>query len=465
MLIETRRPVVACLSTGSATGRISSFSVNPVRMHVPLGADMSSAQQQKNILFRLLDPAMVLGGIVTVAFYAIVSLPGLRETPLYHYTTEHAVEYVIVTLFLWGLCDIALRLLSFPKEFLALRQNWLPPRTGREPASHAVELLADLHQQRAWLQDSRIGQRIGKALQFVVDENSAEDFRDHLQYLSEQDEDRTHANYTLTRFIAGVTPILGFLGTVVHFGTALSGISFDQMSARLPVIVAQMGTAFNTTTVALAASMTMMFSVFICERIERGLVHAIDHLMHRDLLNRFDVHNANLVPFLGALQAATSQALQAIDATLDRQIDMWSQALEKLFQKFEQRQIIEAESWDDALKLLQKRHETQDSLHEERVRKLLSSMEAAQIQHLDRVEKSLVRASSVGKEVGELTETLRGVARGEGKLAELQGTLSQNLRIIRETQQIDEAMHGLTAAIHLLTARHRKTDTPDSAAA
>jgi len=426
---------------------------------------MSLSTRQKSLFFRIFDPSLVLGGFCTMAFYAIVSLPGLRETPLYHYTTEHAVEYVIVTLFLWGLCDIALRLLTLPREFLALRQNWLPPRTGREPISGAAELLAGLQQQRHWLQGSRTGQRYAQALQFIVDENSAEGFRDHLQYLSERDEDRTHANYTLTRFIAGVTPILGFLGTVVHFGTALSGITFDQMSARLPVIVAQMGTAFNTTTVALAASMTMMFCVFICERIERGLIHSVDHLIHRDLLNRFDVHNADLVPFLGALQAATSQALQAIDATLDRQIDLWSRALESLFQKFEQRQIVEAEAWDDALKLLQKRHETQDALHEERIRKLLLNVEAAQTQHMDRIENSLTRASSIGKEISDLTETLQGIARGEGRLAELQGTLSSNLRVIRETQQIDEAMHGLTAAIHLMTARHRKTDTPDSAAA
>jgi len=426
---------------------------------------MSLTHQQKPLILRVFDPSLILGGLSTVAFYSVVSLPGIRETPLYHYTTEHAVEYVIVTLFLWGLCDIALRLCSFPKEFLAMRQQWLPEREGREPISQAAVLLQGLHQQRHWLLTSRVGQRISKALQFLVEENSAEGFRDHLQYLSEQDEDRTHGNYTLTRFIAGVTPILGFLGTVVHFGSALSGISFDQMSARLPVIVAEMGTAFNTTTVALGASMTMMFSVFLCERVERGLIHSIDHLLNRELLNRFEIHDANMVPFLGVLQTATSQALQAIDETLQQQISLWSQALEKLFHKFEERQIAEAEAWDSALKLLQNRHEANADLHEERIRQLLAGMEASQSQHMDRIDKSLQRAGAIGQEIGTLTDTLHGIARGEGRLAELQGTLSTNLRVIRETQQIDEAMHGLTAAIHLLTARHRKSDGADAAAA
>jgi hypothetical protein len=34
---------------------------------------------------------------------------------------------------------------------------------------------------------------------------------------------------------------------------------------------------------------------------------------------------------------------------------------------------------------------------------------------------------------------------------------------LRETQQIEDALHGLTAAIHLLTARHRQPGLHDAA--
>ncbi len=43
--------------------------------------------------------------------------------------------------------------------------------------------------------------------------------------------------------------------------------------------------------------------------------------------------------------------------------------------------------------------------------------------------------------------------------------LSDNLRVLRETQQIDEALHGLTAAIHLMTARQSLPAIRGSAAA
>ena len=60
--------------------------------------------------------------------------------------------------------------------------------------------------------------------------------------------------------------MLGFLGTVVHFGTALGGHTAGDIGDKLPTVVAEMGTAFNTTTVALVAATSMMFCLFLCER-------------------------------------------------------------------------------------------------------------------------------------------------------------------------------------------------------
>jgi hypothetical protein len=50
-----------------------------------------------------------------------------------------------------------------------------------------------------------------------------------------------------------------------------------------------------------------------------------------------------------------------------------------------------------------------------------------------------------------------GIARGEGRLVELQQALADNLRLLHETHEIDKALHGLTAAIHLLTARNTQS--------
>ena len=56
------------------------------------------------------DPSLIFGLISTGIFYSIILQPGMSETQLARFTSEHAVEYVIVTLFFWGMVDIIMKL-------------------------------------------------------------------------------------------------------------------------------------------------------------------------------------------------------------------------------------------------------------------------------------------------------------------------------------------------------------------
>ena len=419
----------------------------------------------KPALLRKLDLSFVLGAAATTIFYGIVLQPSMHDTLLARYATEHPVDYVIVSLFCWGIADIVLKTCSFPRESLALRETWLPPRNGREPAAHAQELLAAIRARPHWLTESKIGQRLAQALGYVVENGSAEDYREHLLYLSGRGEDVTHARYSLVRFIIAVTPVLGFLGTVVHFGTALSGISFDEMADRLPIVVSEMGEAFNTTTVALATAMTMMFALFLCERIEHGFDSFIDRFVERELLNRFEVKHPNLTPFLSMVQSANDDALRIMASTLDRQVAVWTQGMESLFRRFDDRQQQEGAAWTRALDVLQQRHESLDTKSDNRLVNLLTQIETRQNQHLANIEKTLQSVSLLRDDFQEIGRTLQNISHGEGNLINLQQSLTNNLRVLHETAQIDDALHGLTAAIHLLTTRHRQGAGPDSIAA
>ena len=419
----------------------------------------------KPTILRKLDLSFVLGAVATTIFYGIVLQPSMHKSLLARYATEHPVDYVIVSLFFWGIADIVLKTFSFPRESLALRETWLPPRNGREPVAQAPELLKAIQAKSQWLVESKIGQRIAQALGYVVENGSAEDYREHLLYLSGRGEDITHARYSLVRFIIGITPVLGFLGTVVHFGTALSGISFDEMADRLPIVVSEMGEAFNTTTVALGTAMTMMFALFVCERIERGVDNSIDRFVERELSNRFEVKHASLTPFLSMVQSANDDALRIMGSTLDRQVAVWTQSMESLFRRFDDRQQQEGAAWTKALDVLQQRHEALDTKSDTRLVNLLTQIDTRQNQHLANIEKTLQSVSLLRDDFKEIGRTLQNISHGEGNLVSLQQSLTDNLRVLHETAQIDDALHGLTAAIHLLTTRHRQGGAPESIAA
>ncbi len=425
-------------------------------------------------LVRAFDPAFALGTVLTVAFYVAVHQPAMQGTVLHLYTTEHAVEYVVIALFFWGVSDVLLKLLAFPREFRALRQHWLPERKGAELPSTAKGLLAGLSARANGLGDSRISRRLTRALGYIVERGSAADYREYLKHLAESDEDETYASYVLVRFVASVSPLLGFLGTVIHFGTALSGVSFDGLASRLPEIVSHMGTAFNTTTVAIGTAMVMAILLFVSERIDRQIDQSVNRYVDHELLHRFSTQDPNVAPLMSSVRSASEEALREIGATLDRQTALWSDALGALFEKFEDHRREDSDGWAAALDALHERHEQYDALrerrHEEfdaareqRFKQVQSLIETRQESHLAQIMATLERAAAVRDDFAALAKTLDAIAQGEGKLAELQDGLTQNLRALRDTQQFEDAIHELTAAIHLLTARQGKA-APQKAA-
>lgn len=411
------------------------------------------SRSRKNPLLAALDASFLLGAVCTAIFYAILLSPGMKDSTLHRYTTEHLVEYVVVALTFWGLADVLRKIASFPREILALRHQWMPKREGRVPASAAAGLLKLVDSQPTWLKESRIGRRFAAALEYVVENGAGNEFRDHLQLLAHHDSERMTASYTLIRFVVRITPVLGFLGTVVHFGTALNGITLDKMSDQLGVVVSEMGHAFNATTVALAAAMCMMFCQFVCEWIEKAILQHIDHTVEDELFNRFELKDASISPFLRVIKEANDDSLKLMAANLDNQTATWVEAFEMILQRLDARQKIEGHAWTQALETLHSRHESYDAVREERLRQILEAIGERQDRFMEQIHGAIDKAAMLRGDFSEVVKTVQGIAKGEGRLIELQATLADNLRVIHETRQIEDAVHGLTGAIHLLTAR------------
>ncbi len=298
-----------------------------------------------------------------------------------------------------------------------------------------------------------IGQRLTQALTYLKERGAATELKDHLRYLAELDEEKSHNNYALVRFICWVTPMLGFLGTVVHFGTALGGQEAKDLGEKLPTVVAEMGTAFNTTTVALVAATSMMFCLFLCERTERGILQTIDRRMERDLLHRFEIADANIAPFLAALEAAGRANQHAMDQALERQLQIWSSAFHSLAEQSAERSQAQAVVWEQSLGRLESRFSASQGEHEQRLLQVLQSMQQERELHRSEIQASMRDVSTLQQEFVRLVDSLTAVVDSKGEIVKVQALLADNLRLLRETGQIDEALHGLTAAIHLLTAR------------
>ncbi len=367
------------------------------------------------------------GALLSATYYALMFQPAFEESVLKKYTTEHLTEYVIVSLFFWAVADLTLRYLGLARERRAITSVQLPPREGQEPVESAASLAAQLDDAPAWWQDTKMGRRLRRALNYVNQRQSAQGFREYMQTLAEEDANETHSNYGFARFVSALAPVLGLLGTVVHFGVALGGLSMDHLMEKLPDMLSHMGTAFNTTCVALSASMSVLFLLFLVERVEERIVRDVNGRTEHDLLNRFTEADASLTPFLDAVQAAKQVTLAAMEE----------------FQK------AEAERWQTAMADERTRWQANDAQREAQLKQVAASIGEQQTAHATHMTALVERMS----ELNNITKTAAEMIGSEKRLAGVQTKLAENLDLLHRSQKFEEALHSLTAAIHLLTAR------------
>ncbi len=231
--------------------------------------------------------AFVIAFGLCIAFYVFVHQPFMHHSILHTYTTEHATEYAIVGLFFWANVDLALSMLRNRGEYQSNRYQWLPERKGIEPVSNADTIYFFLLACPKKFHSSIMFRRLMAATTYVRERKSAVGFREYLNDLAERDADETYSRYSFPRFVTGILPILGLLGTVVHFGSALSGLSSDDLTSKVPQIVSGMGTAFNTTCAALSASTSTMLLRYLIETQEETAVTKVNQYVEDQLLHRF----------------------------------------------------------------------------------------------------------------------------------------------------------------------------------
>ena len=368
-----------------------------------------------------------LGVLATLAFYVVMFLPAFHGTVIYTYTTEHITEYAIVGLFFWVNAQLLLSFLETRVNAAGTRYDWIPHRHGTESPSNASTLLEHAKSGPRVLQNTMMARRLRSALTFVSERQSADGFREYLNDLASQDAEEIFARYSFPKFVTALLPILGLLGTVVHFGSALSGLSASELAEKIPEIVSGIGTAFNTTCAALTASISTMLIRFLVERRDEGIVLRINSFMENELLHRFTTNANSLSPIYDALSAAQESTLLSMGLYESRR----------------------AQEWADRMELLIQQYSKTDQRREEQFGRLIITLDTIQRQNIHELKNVKAEFSNASRLAMDVAEALNA----DGHLQHLQETLVQNLTVLRQSQQFELAMHELTGAIHLLTAR------------
>ena len=284
-------------SRDPAAGPIESPASSSATSETPEGAASARRARMRGAPgeVRSLPPAMA-GLLCTVAFYGLLRLwPGAGISQLF--ANRGWVPYVITAISAWALALLAAKMHRLRQESQVLDRSLVPPtESGRLQPDDAAGALAALRAQPPAIRESFLARRLERALRHFESRRRAVEVVEHLAAESRADEVRVDASYSLVRVFVWVVPTLGFIGTVIGIGSAVGGFSetleaaasLDAMKESIGSVTSGLGVAFDTTLLALVMSILIMFPANAVQRVEEGLLGAVDEYCSDHLVQRLE---------------------------------------------------------------------------------------------------------------------------------------------------------------------------------
>lgn len=416
--------------------------------------------------------AIFLFGVPLGAAALVFIQYGPIEHALLRRYVSHPVEHAEVILFTCALCALAGKLLSYLRERAACSRDVLSATEGGpQPAAEVLRRCRhDLDMQPRWVRSTFLSRRIAGLLDYVAGRGSAAGLDDQLRALSDTDAMTLEGSYALLRFINWAIPILGFLGTVLGITDAISGVTPEMLERSLSTVTDGLATAFDTTALALLLTMILMFGCFVLEKLEQGVLEAVDAYADAELAPRFPraAAGGEAGPLLEALHQQAQVILAATQQLVEKQAALWAGTVQKAEHHWteaggQQQQLLAAAVSQAVEQALTRAAERAASLETQLLQRNGALLEALQQTGATMKQTSREHQLALARltdQVGLQVQALAQVQADEGQLVRLQETLSRNLALLAGADTFEQTLQSLTAAIHLLTTRAGGPPTP-----
>lgn len=405
--------------------------------------------------------SLIIGVPIAVGFWSLVMF-GPIDIPIMKRYLGHPVEFVEIVMFSCAITALTFKLSKIMKEKSALRQTLIPVWDNIQV--HPLEtttLLENLNTSTLQTKKTIVFRRFLNVLQFVKQRGSAEDLDDQLRNFADADSIEFEGSFGLTRFITWAIPILGFLGTVLGITGAISGVTPEMLEKSMSTVTDGLALSFDATALALALTMVCMFFSFLVEKSGDQFLENLEHSIDKNLAHRFLRVQSDQNPIVEILSRHTKDLIKSTETLVTKQVDLWANSFEKITAQAEgsgfESQNRMRNALEEALTKTLFSHQQQMEKYElnsselgrkftEQVGKLASSLHDSSIQQqqsLQKVVESLTRQ----------TNSLVELQQGEKHLIQIQNLMQENLNQIHSTGDFQEAVHCLTAAVHLLTSK------------
>lgn len=453
-----------------------------------------SSRKSPSALGALSQSPILWGGALTIGFYALIPYLPRYQVLAQRYFCSHPIEYATTYLFFVGIAVLAFKAIAVGTERSALAFELF------EGIADDSEDVGELLKQRIKslpprFQETWFITRMRDIANYLNQGQTKETLEEHIRYLADRAADKLHGSYALVRTVTWAVPILGFLGTVVGITMAIANISLTELQNSLSEVVGGLSVSFDTTALALTLSLVLVFASFLVERMESQILNEVEDSGIEEIAYRFSAtDNTPVSPLMQAEQQASEELLAQSRKIVEQQMLLWSHALEQMRQSWVESLHSQESKLNQAIS---KSVEQTLERHTESVEKtradFLNTFHLASRtfsenleQHNEQLQAESLRRTKqmndhsrqlIGELVADLkawqqelqsgtqtlaeqqaairkqTELLTQLVSKEASLSSVSERLNQNLAAVTAGNKLEEVLHNLNAAVHLLTAK------------
>ncbi len=370
------------------------------------------------------------------------------------------INFPTTLLMCWSFAILFLKSRQLARQRSAMLMDLLPTEISSEITIDSLDrFVAHIHSLPSEARQSILVNRVLRGIEHFRVRKSAAETVTMMESQSAIDAANVAGSFTIVKVFIWAMPILGFIGTVMGVSSAVSGLSATLENAAdvsavtdsMKGVFGGLGTAFDTTLLALIMSMIVKIPTSALQKSEDGLVTIADEYCNENLLRRLNDGREGGAERgagggLGGDLTVFRQAVEAAMGTHHAELENWLQRLDAIGSKLTT-QV--AKGWTDINAKMKDQQEQQLAAFKQQYAEQTSRLQG-QLQEMNstamEIQKALAELSrqaasmqsDVSKSVAGSTDALQshfaGLERGLSGLSSVLESLGEQQVVVQQVE-------------------------------
>lgn len=309
--------------------------------------------------------SFLIGGGMAVLWYG-VTYPIQDSAFGQLFWQRGPVPFPTTLLMFWAIAILGLKWLNLKKQKDAMLLDVLPTEVSPEITVASIDrFILHINELPGASSDTFLVNRVVRGIEHFRVRKSAAETVTMMESQSAIDANNVAGSYTILKVFIWSLPILGFIGTVMGVSSAVASLasslsgggSMDAMKAALQDVFGGLGTAFDTTLLALIMSMLVKIPASALQKSEEDVITNVDEYCNENLLRRLndgreggaergatagggesDIFRQAVEQALGTRHAEMEQWLSKLDTIGTHLTDQVSAGWDKVNKRIEEQQ-------------------------------------------------------------------------------------------------------------------------------